>query len=218
MQKKIVTIVVADKHPVYTHGMSHILEAQKWKVVGITDNGRELVRLVESLNPTVAIFDTDLPKLGGIHAGFQILRSDAPTRICFLTAFHDDHSIEDMYRIGAHGVVFKSSPCTTIITAVKAVASGETWFEKRVAEIIALNRHIPGWGTVNPCRLSAKEIEIAQLAAEGMNEREIGGEIGISHRTVEKHIDNIYRKLGIRTRLDLYKYACNAGIVRDKVA
>jgi DNA-binding NarL/FixJ family response regulator len=213
-----ISIVIADRHEVVRAGVSLWLSQAKFKVVAQTDNGRELIKLVEKHTPTVALFDTDLPKLGGVHAGFQILRSDSPTRICFLTAIHDDHSIEDMYRIGAHGVVFKSSPCTSIITAVKAVASGETWFEKRVSEIIALNRHIPGWGTVNPCRLSAKEIEIAQLAAEGMNEREIGGEIGISHRTVEKHIDNIYRKLGIRTRLDLYKYACNAGIVRDRVA
>lgn len=216
MSKKGFTVLVADQHSVTRAGVKAILCRERGCKVVEASDGREAVKMAMKHKPQVAIMGINMPRLNGLEAANQILTSRCGTRVLMLTAARDDFSIERAMWIGVHGYLCKTSPVDLLPEAVRALRAGQQWFEPLVQNHLARHAHIPGYRRRDPLQLTSREIEILQLVAEGYSNKDIGTELEISEKTVDKHRQNLMDKLNIRDTAGLTRYAMQAGIIEPK--
>jgi DNA-binding NarL/FixJ family response regulator len=206
-----ITIILADDHPIVRKGLREVIEEDKrLRVVAEANNGREAVEAVEKFSPQVTILDIDMPVLNGFETAREIKRRKLKTEIIFLTMHRDEDLFNEAIDLGAKGFVLKDSALIDIIECVKAVAASEHYASHALTKFL-INRSRRAVGlterqpTVND--LTPTERRILKLIAENMTSKEIGEEIFISPRTVEKHRQNICQKLNLQGSHSLFKFA-----------
>ena len=206
-----ITIILADDHPIVRKGLRETIEEDKrLRVVAEANNGREAVEAIEKFSPQVTILDVDMPVLNGFETAREIKRRKLKTEIIFLTMHRDEDLFNEAIDLGAKGFVLKDSALIDIIECVKAVAASEHYASHALTKFL-INRSRRALGlterqpTVND--LTPTERRILKLIAEDMTSKEIGEEIFISPRTVEKHRQNICQKLNLQGSHSLFKFA-----------
>ena len=212
----VTTVVLADDHPVVRAGLRALLEAEEdLQVLGVADHGLETVRLVERLKPHVLVVDLVMPQMNGLEVARRIAAEGLPTRVVVLTMHANDAYVEEALRSGALGFVLKEASDTELVEAVRTVAAGRRYMSPSLVSR-ALNHWAERAGRSAPApheALSAREREVLQLVVEGHSAAEIGERLHLSGRTVETHRGSLMRKLGLRTRTDLIRYAFRHGIL-----
>jgi DNA-binding NarL/FixJ family response regulator len=207
-------VMLADDHRMFSEGLARLLEPQ-FEIVGIIENGRDLIAAAERLQPDVILVDISMPSLNGIEAVRRIQEIPNPPRIVFLTMHEDATYVAAAFQSGASGYVLKRSAPAEVITAVREAMSGRTYVsplvDRGLVEILMKRMAHPE--KVKP-ELTSRQREILQLLAEGKGPKEISAILNISTRTVEFHKYRIMVATGVRTIAELTRYAIAHGIVQ----
>ena len=205
-------LLIADDHEIFRAGVRCLLENQPgWQVVAEAANGREAVAKAAKTRPDVALLDIGMPVLNGLEAAVQIARRGLRTRIVMLAVHDSDVMINKVLTCGARGYIFKTDAARDLISAVKAVESDTTFFTAKVAEVVLngfkRNGSRADSGESPSSRLTARQLEITQLLAEGRTTKEVAAFLGISLKTAETHRSNLMHRLHCRSAAELVRYA-----------
>ncbi len=210
-----IRILLAEDHVVVRQGTRQLLEREPdFEIVGEAGDGVEAVQLAGELKPDVVIMDVAMPKLGGIEATKQIKAILPATIVLVLTGYDYDEYIFSMLEAGAAGYLLKNVSGDELIGAVRAVYSGEPMIHPTVLRKVMTRFKTPVSGSV-PAQtqfpLSEREMEVLKVAARGMSNRDIAGELFISERTVQAHMRSIFNKLGVGSRSEAILYGLKKG-------
>jgi DNA-binding NarL/FixJ family response regulator len=216
MESKLIRIVLADDHSLMREGTRRILEQYPdLRIVGEAGDGEQALSLVQQLKPDVAILDIRMPKINGIDL-VRLLRQCCPeTKTLMLTAYDDDDYVLALMEAGASGYLLKTAHPGELVESVRGVYSGEPVLHPaiaaKVARLWAHRRVASETGTVE--QLSPRELEVLALAAKGLRNKAIADSLYISVRTVEGHLNSIFTKLGVSSRLEAVLYAVSRHLV-----
>ncbi len=207
------TILIADDHGVVRGGLRLLLERQPGiEVVAEAADGVDALERALAERPDVAILDVSMPRLTGLQATREI-KAHAPEISVLVLSMHDDERyVFEALKAGASGYVLKREADVDLVDAVHAVERGEPFLTNAATETL-----IREWmsdeaaGPSEP--LTHREQEVLKLIAEAHTNREIGEILHLSEKTVESHRGNILRKLGMRDRVELVRYAIRRGLV-----
>jgi DNA-binding NarL/FixJ family response regulator len=196
-------VVMADDHPVYRRGLARLLEKLGIEVVAQVANGLEALRAVEEAAPDVVVMDLNMPGLGGIEATRRLTERTPASRVLVLTVSAQEEDVTEAILAGASGYLLKDGPVQEVVAAIKAAAAGDSLISPRIATMLL--RTVRNQATLTPgapvSPLSARELEVLRLMAEGKANREIGGALFIGQRTVRNHISSILMKLQLQNRV-----------------
>lgn len=211
-----ITLLLADDHQIVRQGMRALLETEQgFRVIGEASDGLEAVRLSERLRPDILILDLMLPGLHGLEV-IRKLRKQVPrTRVVVLSMHANEAYVLQALRNGAAAYVLKDCEAAVLIQAVRQVAAGYRYLCPQLAAR-AIDTYVESARNAPADRyevLTPREREVLQLAAEGYTSAQIAARFFLSRRTVETHRTNMMRKLGLRTRTDLVRYAMQRGLI-----
>lgn len=209
-----IRVVLADDHAVVRKGIREFLEQSgNIRVVAEAADGAEAVALVGEHAPDVAVLDVQMPGLTGIEATRRIKTEFPAVRVLILTAYDDDPYIFALLQAGASGYVLKTADSGELVNAVRAVFRGESALDpavtRKVVQQLTSGRPLGAQASVEP--LTEREIDVLHLAAKGLTNKAIGQALGISDRTVQGHLANIYGKLGVGSRTEAVTEALKLG-------
>jgi two-component system, NarL family, response regulator LiaR len=212
----MIRVLICDDQIIVCEGLEAILSAEPGiEVVGMAQDGAEALELIDKLQPAVVLMDLKMPGLDGIQATNRITSRHPNTRVLVLTTFGDDEWIFDAIRSGAAGFLLKGTPKATLIAAVKGTAEGQTYIDPTIAG--RLFAHIaqrsPQPDTSVVSELSEREIEVLQLLAQGLTNREIAGRLHLSNGTVRNYVSSIFSKLNVDDRTQAAVFALRHGLV-----
>ena len=216
--ERTVRILMADDHAVFREGLRYVLGSEPdMEIVGEAATGKEVVEKAAELGPDVVLMDIQMPGINGIEATRRILSSDPKVGIVVLTMFEDDDSVFSAMRAGARGYVLKGADPSEILKVVRAVAAGEAYFGKEIAQRLTDFFSVPR--TASPAEpfpeLTVREREVLDLIAQSHNNARIAKLLFVSPKTVRNHISNIFTKLQIADRTQAILRAREAGLGRD---
>jgi two-component system, NarL family, response regulator NreC len=212
----MISIVLADDHPVVRRGLRGLLEVQPdFHVAAEAGDGLEAVDLVERLKPDVLVLDLMLPSLSGIEV-LRIARQRAPdTRVVVLSFQSTSAFVAEALRNGATGYVLKGCTEENLLRAIREAVAGRRFLSPPVTNV-ALDAYVQQSksGTFEPHEtLTPREREVLQMAAEGKTNAEIAKRLHISTRTVENHRTNLMHKLGLHNPSELVRHALRHGLI-----
>jgi DNA-binding NarL/FixJ family response regulator len=205
-------IVIADDHGIVRSGLRMLLERQPdIEVVGEASDGVEARDLAIAEQPDLAILDVKMPRLTGLQATREI-RDAAPDVSVLILSMHDDERyLFEALKAGASGYVLKSQADVDLLEAIKAIERGEPFLTPDAQR--ALIKDVLERGEEPGDHLTPREQEVVKLAAEAHTNREIAEILDLSEKTVENHRSNAMRKLGMRDRVELVRYAIRRGLI-----
>jgi DNA-binding NarL/FixJ family response regulator len=206
------TVLLVDDHPVVRAGIRNLLEkAPDIRVVGEASNGLDALRLVGELSPAILLLDMELPGLKGNEVAKKLLDSGSPVQILALSAHDDKEYILELLAMGAAGYLVKEEVPETIVEAVRGVSRGEKgWVSRQVAA------QMTTWMSDKPAGrnlLTNRELQVLNGVVAGKTNQEIGLALGISEKTVEKHLEGIFSKLSVASRVEAAVRAVREGWV-----
>jgi DNA-binding NarL/FixJ family response regulator len=206
----MVRVLLVDDHPVVRAGLRTLLDASgRIEVVGEAGTGEDGVRLARDLRPDVVLMDLRLGGgLDGVGATAALGRLDPAPRVLILTTYDTDADILRAVEAGAAGYLLKDADTDDLVAAVRAAARGETVLAPRVARRLVDRLHSP-----RP-ELSARELEVLSLVAEGLPNRAIARRLFISEATVKSHLVHAFTKLGADSRIGAVNEARRRGLLR----
>jgi two-component system NarL family response regulator len=201
-----IRVLIADDHPLLREGIAAVLaEFGHLTLVGQAGNGLEAVDLYRQLRPDVTVMDLQMPVMGGIDAMLAIRAIDGAARLIALTTYKGDVQAGRALRAGAAGYLLKGSLRLDLRDAIDAVHAGRTYISHEVrAEIDAF---------FGADALSARELEVLALVAQGHANRAVGHQLAIKEETVKAHMSAILVKLGARDRTHAATIAYRRGIL-----
>jgi DNA-binding NarL/FixJ family response regulator len=209
--------VLVDDHAVVRKGIREFLEDEgDIQVVAEATNGEEALTVVREYAPDVLVLDIQMPGINGIELTRQLRAAGNPVGILILTAYDDDPYIMAGIEAGANGYVLKSAAPEEIVRAVRAVHEGQSAVDPAVASklIQYLSGRSSTPATKVPEALTDREREVLALVAQGLTNRAIGRMLGISDRTVQGHLANVFGKLGASSRTEAVMAAVKLGWIQ----
>ena len=212
-----ITLILADDHAVVRSGLRMLLDAQSdMEIVGEAENGREAVELTRTLNPDVVLMDILMPEMNGIEATRLITGMETDTAVLALTMYEDEQYFIEMLRAGAAGYVPKRAAPDVLVTAIRTVNLGAVFIFPSMATRLVqdyFGRELEENSPANAADLTPREKEVLVLISDGLTNSDIGDRLGISIKTVDRHRENIMKKLELHNRIDLVKYAIREGLI-----
>ena len=213
-----VRIIIADDHTILRKGLRLLLEREPdFVVIGEGNDGREAVKLAESLRPDVAILDIAMPSLNGIEAAARINADNRRTAVLILSMHSDEAYVLRALKAGARGYLLKDSAESDLVNAVRALSAGKAFFSPAVSRVLADDyvRQVRQRGLLDPYdSLTARERELLQLVAELKSTKEIASLLSLSPHTVDTHRGNLMAKLNLHSIPELILYAVRKGIIQ----
>ncbi|MCZ1007117.1 response regulator transcription factor [Streptomyces lydicus] len=218
--RTVTRVVVADDQTVVREGIVMLLGLLPGiEVVGSAADGADAIRLVAELRPDVVLMDLRMPRCDGVEATRRIRAEHPGTQVVVLTTYADDDSLFPALQAGARGYLTKDADGDEIVRAIDGVLSGEAGLSptiqrrllERVAEPV---RPLPQPPDVPPDGLTAREVEVLRLVADGQSNPEIARTLHVSTATVKTHINNLFAKAGLRDRAQAIRYAYRHGLAQ----
>jgi DNA-binding NarL/FixJ family response regulator len=208
-----VRVLIADDHGIVRGGLRLLLDRQPdMEVVGEAADGADAVAAALAHRPDLAILDVSMPTLTGLQAA-RAIRAQAPEVTVLMLSMHDDERyLFEALKAGAAGYVLKHEAGQELVDAARAVNRGES-FLTNAGQRSLVRAWMADESTAPREPLSPREREVLKLIAEAHTNREIGEILGLSEKTVETHRGNLLRKLGMRDRVELVRYAIRRGLV-----
>lgn len=221
---KGIRVVIADDHPVVRKGLRTTLEefGAEIELAGEAADGAAALRLVEEIQPDVVLLDIRTPGMDGLEALEHIRASSPQVAVVILTTYNEDVFLLRGLQAGASGYLLKDCPLETLLHAIRAAARGETLLQpEMVARLLkahanptcsppALRR------AANMPRFTERELEILAAIARGERSKEIATRLGLTRRTIETYLTNIYLKLGVDSRAAAVAVALAQGLLRPQ--
>jgi len=201
-----IKVLLVDDSVLARLGIQTLIEVEgDMQMVAAVDSGAKAIAIHESLAPDVVICDLRMPGLDGVATIRQLLARKPDTKVLVLSNFEDEQHVQDALDAGALGFLPKESAGAEVVAAIRAVASGREYVPENLRE--RLERHRASGA------ISGREREVLMLVANGLPNREIGAELGISDKTVETYLLRITTKLGARSRTEAVVVAIQRGII-----
>jgi two-component system, NarL family, response regulator NreC len=207
-------ILLADDHETVREGLRMILNAQPdMQVVATAGDGREAITQAERMTPDVVIMDISMPGLNGLAATVQLTEKCPAAKVLTLTRHADNGYLQQLMRAGAAGYVLKQSRPAELLFAIRSVATGGKYLDSSMTPPVVGKAAVPGPEPTTP--LSPRETEVLRLIAWGNTNKEIASRLDLSVKTVEAHKANGMRKLNMRGRIDIVRYALLQGWLHE---
>lgn len=196
-----IRVMLADDHPVTRAGVRKFLgKAADIEIVAEAENGIDALELAKTLVPDVLLLDIELPGLKGLEVARQLQAANSPVHILVLSTYDDKQFIFGLLGNGAAGYLTKEEVPETIVEAVRGVARGEKgWVSRRIAAIMS------AWTQTDESSnrsLTPREMDVLKWVVKGKTNQEIGMQLGISQKTVEKHLESVFAKLKVTSRVE----------------
>jgi DNA-binding NarL/FixJ family response regulator len=216
-----VRVVIADDQALVREGFRLIVGAEPdLEVVGEAADGHEAVELALTRAPDVVLMDIRMPELDGLEATRRLLADPraAATRVLILTTFDLDAYVYEALHAGASGFLLKDAPAEQLTAGIRVVASGEALLApsitRRLIEGFVRRPPPAGSGARELEELTARELEVLELMAQGCSNAEIAARLVVSEATVKTHTAHVFSKLGLRDRVHAVVFAYEHGIVQ----
>lgn len=212
--REVLRIVLADDHAVVREGLKALLNAQlDMRVVGEAADGEAAWQAARELAPDVLVMDLSMPLLGGAEATMRVQRDCPGVKVLALTVHEERLYLTQLLRAGASGYVLKRAAASELVRAVRTVAAGGTYIDPSVAGAVVEGYLDAQAAAAQPAHdvLSDREREVLVRIARGFSNKEIAVTLGLSVKTVETYKGRIAEKLGLRTRVDIVRYAAKEG-------
>jgi len=201
----MITVAIAEDHQSLVDGINLLLKYEEdISIIGMANNGEELLNIVRLKQPKVVLTDIKMPKMDGISATKLIKKEFPHIKVIAFSMFDQDEAVSQMLDAGASGYLLKNSPLQEVLNAIEAVATGNEYFDASI-NLDAIKDNAKK-GATKPL-LSKSEREILKLIGQGMTTSEIASERYTAVSTVEKHRKNMIRKLGLQGKGELLRYA-----------
>src|SRR6185436_1020427 len=205
------SIVIADDHPVFRHGLRELIQAERgFKIVGEAGDGEEALKIIRKLRPAIAILDVAMPKLDGLEVSRQLNGAEPAVGVILVTMYREQKLFTRALEAGVRGYVLKDSAATDIISCIKAVAAGQNYASPELTTFLVNQvRQADANGSPDSdlASLTNTELRILSLLADYKTSKEIAQDLSISPRTVDTHRNNICQKLEIHGSHALVKFA-----------
>jgi DNA-binding NarL/FixJ family response regulator len=213
-----IRVVVVDDHELFLQGLETVLDLEDdITVVGRAGDGRQAVAVAAGTVPDIVLMDVRMPGRDGIDAAGAIKREVPTTKIVMLTVSDDETDLFEALKAGAVGYLLKTIPPHEVASAVRAVQGGlspisPSMATKLMQEFVVMSRQAAVGPKEAAPRLTARELEVLKLVAEGSANREIARKLFISENTVKNHVRNILDKLQLHSRMEAVMYAVRQGL------
>lgn len=217
------TVMVVDDHPMWRDGVSRDLTAAGFEVVATADSVASATVRAAATQPAVVLMDMHLPDGTGVEATAAVREVSPNTHVLVLSASSERDDVLEAVKAGASGYLVKSASAGELIDAVTRTSQGQAVFTAGLAGLVLgeyrrtanestdpADRAAPG--EPRPPALTDRETEVLRLVAKGLSARQVATRLGISHRTVENHVQATLRKLHLGNRVELTRYALEQGL------
>ena len=212
-----IRILLADDHGVVRKGLRFLLDRQQgMEVIGEAGDGREAVRLAESINPDIVIMDIAMPLLNGIEATAQMVKRDPKVGVIILSMHSDEDYLLSALNAGAKGYLLKHSAEVDLVRAIQAVTRGTPFFSPEIAKTMIEDymRFLQQRNLQDSYDLlTEREKEVLQLLAEGKSNKEVATILDISVYTVDTHRMHLMQKLNLHNTAEIVLYAVRKKII-----
>ncbi len=208
-----VRVLIVDDHAIVRKGIRALLsEADGFEVVGEADNGQAAVQRAEECSPDVILMDLLMPGMDGIEATRQITSRRPGARVLVLTSFAADNKVFPAIKAGASGYLLKDSSPDELVRAIRQVHRGEPSLHPTIARKLLQEVARPAEPQPAPEALTAREMEVLRLIAQGLSNQEIADRLVVSEPTVRAHVSRILGKLHLASRTQAALYAVREGL------
>jgi DNA-binding NarL/FixJ family response regulator len=202
-----IRVLVADDHYVVRMGLIALVNLEPdMEVVGEAADGNQAVEMFQRFNPNLVLMDLRMPMKDGISATREIRAANPHARVLMLTTYDGDTDIHRAIEAGAQGYVLKNSTGDKLIPALRAVAAGEKWIPKEIAQRLASRKLFE--------ELTPRELQVLQEMSKGLANKEIGDVLKITEHTVKDHLKSILGKLHVADRTEAVTVALQRGIIQ----
>jgi len=216
---ELIRIVIADDHPIFRDGLRKLLMLEEdFRVVAEARDGKEVLEVLEEVQPDILLLDLKMPGLDGLTALQKLQNSRTKTKVIVLTASEDKNQFVQAMKFGTCGIVLKQTATELLIKSIRKVHAGEIWLDSHTTAAVMRQFSSPmdsaplGSRDRDRSPLSQREREIVVLVAQGFKNKEMAEKMFISEQTVKNHLHNIFDKLGVSDRLELALYAIHKNI------
>jgi DNA-binding NarL/FixJ family response regulator len=215
-----IRVLLADDHETVRQGLRLLIDAQPdMTVVADARDGRAAVEQLRTIapRPDVAVLDVSMPQMNGLTATRAMLELLPTLAIVVLTRYSDDAYVQALLSAGASGYVLKQSDPSELLRAIRSAAAGDRYLDRALTARVAgafMTRHARH-DAATAVSITAREAEVLRLIAVGHSNKEIAAQLDISVKTVEVHKANAMRKLNLRGRIDIVRYALLQGWLQD---
>lgn len=214
-----IRLVIADDHEIFRDGLSLMLSKQQHiQLAGQAENGRELISLVNEVQPDVIMTDVKMPIMDGIEATRSLLSQHPDLKIIALSMFDEENLIVDMLEAGAKGYLLKNADKQEILDAIHSVYEDKNYYchhtSSKLASLISKSKFNP-YKKKEPVNFTEREIEIIRLICQQQTAQEIADKVFLSKRTVEGHRTRILEKMNVKNTAGVVIYALKHKIVNE---
>jgi len=214
VSERVLRVVLVDDHPIVREGLRLLVNSEPdMEVVGEASDGEEAYRLAGELSPDVLVMDLSMPVVDGAEATERVRRDWPNVRVLGLTVHEERLYVTQLFRAGASGFVLKRAAAAELVRAVRMVAGGGTYIDPSIASAAVDHYLDDATKDESPSRKALSEREQAVLVriAVGFSNKEIAAALGLSVKTIETYKTRAAEKLGLRTRVDIVRYAFRQG-------
>jgi len=205
-ERKLLTVLIADDHPVVREGLTAIIQFQPdMRVIAEASNGRDAMEKYFACRPDIALLDLRMPLMDGVATVVAICEKQPGARLAILTSFESEEEIYRALRAGAQGYVLKDAPAGELIACIRAMSEGKTWIPPGIGAKLAKR--------VTGRELTRREIEVLRTLVLGKSNKEIGVLLDIAESTVKVHVTHVLEKLKASGRTEAISVALNRGLI-----
>ena len=194
-------MLLADDHPMIRTAIDVLLRDTRYELAGTAANGQEALAEVSRLEPDILLLDLEMPRTGGMDVIRRLRAGNSALRIIILTAAIDDSSLMEARTLRVQGMVLKNSDPAYLLECLDRVRSGGSWVDPEL-ETRARELEEAFGGTARPA-LAPRERELIRYVRQGLRNREIAKELGVTEGTVKVYLHAIFEKLGVKNRTEL---------------
>ncbi|QNP62889.1 response regulator [Streptomyces genisteinicus] len=219
-ETQTVRVMVVDDHPMWRDAVARDLTAAGMDVVATAGDGAQAVRRAKAVVPDVLVLDLNLPELPGVQVCKELVAALPGLRVLVLSASGEHADVLEAVKSGATGYLLKSASTEELTDAVRRTAVGDAVFTPGLAGLVLGEYRrlasepgpAPGADRPKAPQLTERETEVLRLVAKGLSYKQIAERLVISHRTVQNHVQNTLGKLQLHNRVELVRYAIEAGL------
>ncbi|MBI2241520.1 MAG: response regulator transcription factor [Magnetospirillum gryphiswaldense] len=206
-----IRILIAEDQLLVRQGLAALLKAEDVQIVGEAEDGATAVDMAKSLRPDIVLMDLSMPGLDGVEATRRLKRAAPQIRVLILTVANCERRVAEALAAGADGYALKRLGHEELMAAITAVRMGRQYLGPGL-DIELVRDHLDG-GDANVPALTARELEVLRLIAQGLKNREIADTLSIAIKTVETHRTKIMQKLDLHNSAELATYAIRRGLI-----